>query len=93
MNSFRIDILNKFKPLMVDIPEEVEKHRNYILVSGRVGGKTVGLTQKAYINICNYKDHDVQILRANSSSMQESIFSELKKYFFEHLPDNIFFAV
>lgn len=90
MNSFRIDILNKFKPLMVDIPEEVEKHRNYILVSGRVGGKTVGLAQKAYINICNYKDHDVQILRANSSSMQESIFSELKKYFFEHLPDNIF---
>lgn len=90
MNNFRIDILDKFKPLMIDKPEEISKHRNYILKSGRVGGKTFGLAQKTYINLCQYKTHDIQILRANSSSMQESIFSELKKFFFEHLPENIF---
>ncbi len=90
MNSFNIQILDKFKPLMIDNQEEITKHRNYILKSGRVGGKTIGLAQKTYINICNYKTHDVQILRANSSSMQESIFSELKKFFFQHLPENIF---
>ena len=90
MNSFRIDILDKFKPLMLDREEEIQKHRNFILKSGRVGGKTFGLAQKTYINLCNYKTHDIQILRANSSSMQESIFSELKKFFFQNLPENIF---
>jgi len=90
MNKFRIEVLDKFKPLMVDDHEKIQKQRNYILVSGRVGGKTFGLTQKAFINLCQYKTHDIQILRANSSSMQESIFSELKKFFFQNLPDNIF---
>ena len=90
MNSFNMQILDKFKPLMIDDPKEITLHRNYILKSGRVGGKTFGLAQKTYINLCKYKTHDIQILRANSSSMQESIFSELKKFFFQNLPENIF---
>ena len=90
MNKFKIEVLDKFKPLMVDDPNLIKEKRNFILVSGRVGGKTVGLTQKAFINLCQYKAHDIQVLRANSSSMQESIFSELKKYFFNNLPENIF---
>ena len=90
MNSFKIKILDKFKPLMIDDPEKIKVARNFILVSGRVGGKTIGLAQKSFLNLCNYKTHDIQVLRANSSSMQESIFSELKKFFFEHLPENVF---
>lgn len=90
MSEFTLEILNKFKPLMKDDPVKTQKARNTLLISGRVGGKTSGLTQKCYLNLCNYKTHDIQILRANSSSMQESIFTELKKYFFANLPENIF---
>lgn len=91
MNSqvVEVEILDKFKPLMVDIEQE-QKQNNFLLISGRVGGKTTAIIQKMYLNLCNYPNHDIQILRANSSSLQESVFLEFKKYCFQHLPDHIY---
>ena len=84
-----LEILKKFKPLMLDKEEEQDKN-NFLLISGRVGGKTTAIIQKMYINSCNYPNHDIQILRANSSSLQQSVFLEFKKFCFKHLPDHIY---
>jgi len=66
------------------------KRNNYLLVSGRNGGKTRGFIGKMYFNAFKYPKHDIQILRANSSSLKESVFLEFKKYCFEKLPTNVF---
>ena len=86
--SIDLEVLNKFKPLMVD--DENSDKRNFLLISGRVGGKTTAIIQKMYINLCNYPKHDIQILRANSSSLQESVFLEFKKHCFKYLPDHVY---
>ena len=83
-----LEVINKFRPLMVD--EENSKKSNFLLISGRVGGKTTAIIQKMFINLCNYTGHDIQILRANSSSLQESVFLEFKKFCFNNLPDHVY---
>ena len=76
---------------MIDDEELIASGKNhFLLISGRVAGKTIVLIQKMFYNLCQYQTHDIQVLRANSSSMYESIFSEFKKFCFQNLPDKIF---
>ena len=87
-NYVGLTTLKKFKPLMVD--EKNSEKRNVLLISGRVGGKTTAMIQKIFLNFCNYPNKDIQILRANSSSLKESVFTTFKKFCFNNLPDSVF---
>ena len=75
---------------MIDDEDKIKEKNHYLLISGRVGGKTWAILQKMFINLCNYPNHDIQVLRANSSSMFESVFMEFKKFCFRHLPDKVY---
>lgn len=86
----QIDVLENFRPLMADDPELIKEKNHFLLISGRIGGKTWALLQKMFINLCQYPNHDIQVLRANSSSMFESVFMEFKKFCFKHLPDKVY---
>lgn len=72
--------ISKFKPFLIDDPEEIKSGKNsFILKSGRIGGKTIALLQKMETNLLKYKDRDIVVLRANSTALKDSVFLEFKK--------------
>lgn len=60
--------------------------QNFISVSGRIGGKTFNMRDLVGLTALNNPEYDVVILRANSSQLKQSVFLELKKFFFNLLP-------
>lgn len=62
------------------------KITNFISVSGRIGGKTFNMRDLVGLTALNNPEYDVVILRANSSQLKQSVFLELKKFFFQILP-------
>lgn len=72
--------ISKFKPFLIDDPEQIKKGKNsFILKSGRIGGKTIALLQKMEQNILQYRDRDIIVLRANSTALKDSVFLEFQK--------------
>jgi hypothetical protein len=81
----------QFVPVLVDDAETIKQgKREYVLVSGRVGGKTQIILDKMKANIFNYKNLDVVVLRANSSAMKESIYLEFKQKMLKELPIELY---
>jgi len=79
--------ISQYKPFLIDNKDEIKQgKKEFILKSGRIGGKTVVMIQKMLNNIFQYRNRDIVVLRANSSAMKESIFLEFKKYCASTLP-------
>jgi phage terminase large subunit len=80
-----------FVPVLVDDENEIKAgKREFVLVSGRIGGKTQIILDKMKTNLFNYKKLDIVVLRANSSAMKESIFLEFKQKMLKELPPELF---
>jgi len=63
---------------------------NFINISGRLGGKTYNIVQMIGLKIMEEPEFDIVVLRANSSQLKQSVFTELKKWFFANLPIGIY---
>ncbi len=69
------------------------KITNFISVSGRIGGKTFNMRDLVGLTALNNPTLDIVILRANSSQLKQSVFLELKKFFWELLPMDKFMQI
>ena len=58
---------------------------SFINLSGRIGGKTINTIQLIGLTSLDKPNFDIVVLRANSSQLKQSIFLELKKFFFRIL--------
>lgn len=83
--------ISKFLPVLNDDTVQIKLGKNtYILVSGRVGGKTITLEQKILINCLQYSKLDIMVLRANSSALKDSVLLEFKKMLVKTLPIELY---
>jgi len=89
--SLDFKVISKFLPVLNDDLEEIKKGKNtYVLVSGRVGGKTTTFEQKMLANCFAYPKHDIIVLRANSSALKDSVLLEFKKLCATTLPSELY---
>lgn len=63
---------------------------NFVNISGRLGGKTFNMVQLIGITSLERPDFDIVVLRANSSQLKQSVFLELKKWYWDTLPNHLF---
>ena len=81
--------VKKFNPMWqhnADLKKIYKEDINsFINLSGRIGGKTINAIQLIGLTSLDQPDFDVVVLRANSSQLKQSIFLELKKFYFQIL--------
>lgn len=86
----RLYRIKKFEPMWRTNKENEQiygrKIFNFLSVSGRIGGKTFNMRDLVCLTALNNPLFDVVILRANSSQLKQSVYLELKKFFFQYLP-------
>lgn len=64
-----------------------------VCISGRIGGKTINFIQFVGLGILEHPNLDIVIMRANSSQLKQSVYIELKKFFFKILSQEQFAKV
>ena len=92
--AVRLYRLKKFNPMWKTNKELKEIYDRDIYqivnVSGRIGGKTYNFVQLIGITALDKPQFDIVILRANSSQLKQSVFIELKKFYFKILSQEQF---
>jgi hypothetical protein len=93
----RLYRVKKFEPMFMT-NEELREHYqrniyNFICISGRLGGKSFNIFQLMGLTSLEKPQYDIVVLRANSSQLKQSVFLEMKKWYFETLPINIFMKI
>ena len=81
--------IKKYNPMWLTNKELRELYgreiNSFLCISGRIGGKTINTIQLIGITSLERPNNDVVVLRANSSQLKQSMFLELKKFFFQIL--------
>ena len=83
VNLFRVKKFNpmwKHNSVLKDI--YAREVNSFVCLSGRIGGKTINTIQLIALTSLDQPQFDIVVLRANSSQLMQSIFIELKKFFF-----------
>ena len=86
----RLYRVKKFNPMWITNEELLAQFKrriyNFICLSGRLGGKTINMVTLIGTTSINQPEYDIVVLRANSSQLKQSVFLELKKWYFDVLP-------
>jgi len=86
VSLFRVKKFNPMWQTNAELKELYGREINSFLnLSGRIGGKTINTIQLVGLTSLDRPENDIVILRANSSQLKQSIFLELKKFFFQVL--------
>jgi phage terminase large subunit len=92
--SKRLYRIKKFEPMWMSRQELKDTYNRdifqFINISGRLGGKSYNTFQLIGITSAQFPTHDVVVLRANSSQLKQSVFTEMKKWYMDVLPYETF---
>jgi hypothetical protein len=90
----RLYRIKRFSPMWLSNDELESQYGrriyNFVNISGRLGGKTFNMVQLIGITSLERPDFDIVVLRANSSQLKQSVFLELKKWYWDTLPNHLF---
>jgi hypothetical protein len=90
----KLEVAKPFKDMWLPRYKLEKKYNHdiyqFINISGRVAGKTMNFIMLMFYYSFEYQNHDIVILRANSSQLKQSVFKAFKKYCAEHLPYDIY---